>query len=46
MVTLWYAAMVGISAFAVILGWQIDLVVAAVFWTVATLFLLAVRPYD
>jgi len=41
---LWHTAVFGVSAFALVLGWQVDITVAAVFWVVATVILLAIRP--
>jgi len=41
---LWHTAMVGVSAFALVLGWQVDIAAAAVFWIAATIILLIVRP--
>jgi hypothetical protein len=41
---LWHTAVFGVSAFALVLGWQVDIAVAAVFWIVATVSLLAMRP--
>jgi hypothetical protein len=41
---LWSAAVFGVSAFALVLGWQVNITLAAVFWIFATVFLLAIRP--
>jgi hypothetical protein len=41
---LWSTAMVGVSMFALVLGWQVNVAVAACFWIAATLCLLVLRP--
>jgi len=41
---LWSVAMVGISAASLLLAWQVNVAVAAVFWIILTLALIAVRP--
>ena len=42
---LWFVAMAGFSALALVLAYFVNWIAAVVFWAIATLVLLAVRPY-
>lgn len=42
---LWYVALVGIAMVSLALGYWVHLALGAIFWAIATLVLLAVRPY-
>jgi hypothetical protein len=42
---LWFVALVGVSVVALALGYLVSWIFAVLFWIIATLILLAVRPY-
>ena len=42
---LWYVAIVGVAIVALALGYLVSWIFGALFWIIATLILLAVRPY-
>ena len=42
---LWFLAMVAVALLALAIGYWMHWIAGAVFWSIATLILLAVRPY-
>jgi hypothetical protein len=42
---LWFVALVGVALIALAIGYWVHWIAAAIFWGIATLILLAVRPY-